>query len=133
MAVRKGVGQAHPWHHVLGMRVPSFPSDPVDEAKVRAEVSRRDALRREAGLPRLDVEAEVARGLDVARRAARAAILDAHSADRERIRGEVLAEGRARLGPGFPNGWAGHMALGHEVARRFEAYLRGRYGDAAMS
>jgi len=110
------------------MQTPPLIPAPVDEAPIRAEIRARDALRREAGLPRLDVEAEVAKAVATARLAAYHEFVNAHAGERAAIRDAVITEHRDRGGATFPNGWAGHMALGHEVARRFTRHLRERYG-----
>lgn len=102
----------------------------MTDAEIRNEVLARDALRREAGLPPLDVEREVRHAGEVAAAAAegerRAALREAHAAEYEAIRNAVIGEMRAGGNTGFPNGWGGHYYLHTLVEKRFAQFLAGR-------
>lgn len=78
---------------------------PVDRTSIFSELCRRNALRREARLPLLNVPAEYARLVDVARWGY---ILEHHYAD---TRTEVLASLRATRGPDFGNSAGGRWMI----------------------
>lgn len=87
----------------------------IDRAAILAEIYKRNHLRIEAKLPRLDVKAEFEHAVRV--RAWRLHI-DRHH---DRVRSEILAAQRARHGEGWGLSWGGRMALSILVQRALEA------------
>lgn len=95
----------------------------MDRAATFTAITERNALRRAAQLPLLDVRAEMDAAAHLAAIAAFWAAASQH-ADREvAIRATVLAEYRARHSPDFPRSPSGHRALAMETRKRFHAYL----------
>ena len=103
----------------------------MDKAAILADVYRRNALRRQAGLPLLDVRQEVNKATDLARLHEWYEFVDSKQADVEQIRSEVLAEYRAKIGPEFPNNSFSQMALERNTNRRFKAFAEAQYGVKA--
>lgn len=89
----------------------------VNRAAIFTELCRRNALRREAQLPRLDLRAEYERLVAVE---TWRLICEAHYT---RTRAEVLAEKRAQHGPGWGLSAGGRWAVEIFTAQR----LRERY------
>lgn len=87
----------------------------IDRAAILAEVYKRNHLRIEAKLPRLDVRAEYEHAVRV--RAWRLHI-DRHH---DRVRSEILAAQRARHGEGWGLSWGGRMALTILTRKALEA------------
>lgn len=98
-----------------------------DDAEIRRTVLARDALRKEAHLPPLNIEVEVEKGRKLA--ASKAASerydeqCDEHASDRQRIRDEIIAEMRTGGNLTFPNGWAGNYYLYNLVDKRFRDFM----------
>ena len=90
---------------------------PVDRAGIFAELCRRNALRREAHLPRLNIRAEYEHLVNVAKWRH---ICQEHYVH---TRAEVLAEQRVRHGPGWGFSAGGRWAVEIFTAQR----LRERY------
>ena len=78
---------------------------PVDRASIFSELCRRNALRREAHLPLLNIPAEYQRLVVVARWRY---VMEHHYAD---TRAEVLATLRATRGPDFGNSAGGRWMI----------------------
>ena len=102
----------------------------VDRAAIFADVTRRDALRREARLAPLNVPAEHHRAVALAIEAELRALADDHQ-DVLRIRDEVTTEFLPHFGPVQEHSWGGRYAIGHETARRSYEFLRGVHGIEA--
>ncbi|TXN80040.1 hypothetical protein [Methylobacterium sp. WL8] len=105
-----------------------------NDAEIRRTVLARDALRKEAHLPPLNVEQEVEKGRKLA--ASKAASeryqeqCDEYASDRQRIRDEIIAEMRTGGNTTYPNGWAGKYHLSTLVEKRFQSFLLNGVGDA---
>lgn len=87
----------------------------IDRGAILAEIYRRNALRIEAKLPRLDARAEYVHAVRV--RAWRLHV-DRHH---DRVRAEILAQQRARHGEGWGLSWGGRMALSILTRRALDA------------
>jgi hypothetical protein len=92
----------------------------VDKAAIFTELTRRNAVRREANLPLLDIHAEFVHAVEVA--AWREASVK-HADDMARIEQDVLIEMRARRGVAFPQSIGGHWIVRFEVTKRILALL----------
>jgi hypothetical protein len=92
----------------------------VDKTALFAEVAQRNAVRRDAKLPLLDLRAEFEHAVSVALWKE-----GCERFDRElpRIKQEVLAELRAHRGADVPETVGGHWLVNYEVSRRFLALL----------
>lgn len=99
----------------------------IDRAAILAEIYKRNHLRIEAQLPRLDVKAEFEHAVSV--RAWRLHI-DRHH---DRVRSEILAAQRARHGEGWGLSWGGRMALTILTRRALEASFRSEHPSASRS
>lgn len=104
-----------------------------DDAEIRRTVLARDALRKEAHLPPLDIEQEVEKGRKlVASKAASERYqeqCDEHAGERQRIRDDIIAEMRTGGNPTFPNGWSGNYYLSVALSRRFSEHLASLSGE----
>lgn len=100
----------------------------MDQAAVFNEITQRNALRRATGLPILDVRAEYARQVSLAREREFRTFLEEHAEEREAIRGQVLSEYRERFGPGFGSSMGGRWAVGEMTRKRFAAYMEIKFG-----
>lgn len=90
----------------------------IDRAAIFSTILRRQALRREAQLPLLDIRAEYERAVEQA-------LWQAHVEEHgETVRAEVLAELRAKHGPQFGQSvgglWAIRILTGRRLAEMFE-------------
>jgi hypothetical protein len=92
----------------------------VDKAAIFAELARRNAVRRDAKLPLLDLRAEFKHAVSVALWHEGC---ERFRDDMQRIKQEVLAEFRERRGADFPQSVGGHWLVNYEVSRRFLALL----------
>ena len=104
----------------------------IDRALFLAEVFQRNALRRAALLPPLDVRAEYDRAVAIAidREVRALAQRPEHRAALDRIVEEVRAEMLTKHGIKGES-YGGRIAIGHRVAERSMAYLRAVYGAEA--
>lgn len=100
----------------------------MDKVRLLEEIMQRNAVRRMAQLPLLDVRAELDHACAVARYAEWLAFCEEKSADLQRIEAEVLTELRATRGPHFPSNAIAAIAVHREVETRFEAYAAIHYG-----
>jgi hypothetical protein len=100
----------------------------VDRAAIFAELTKRNAVRREARLPLLDLRAEYAHQIWIAKRREYWTACDEHADEREAIRRRVLAEFRAKYGPNFPSTSGGHWAVGLRTNKRFAVLMALNYG-----
>ena len=94
----------------------------MDTVAIFKEITERNALRKQAQLPLLDVRAEFAHACWVARQAEWQAFCTEKQADIERIRAEVIAE------RGRPQNMVDNIGFTYRVERRFEAYAAIHYG-----
>jgi hypothetical protein len=100
----------------------------MDKVGIFQELTQRNALRKAAQLPLLDVRAEFVHACAVARSAEWRAFCESKAADIERIQAEVLKELRTKHGAQFPSNSIAALALQRAVARRFEAFAAIHYG-----
>jgi hypothetical protein len=100
----------------------------MDKAAIFTAILRRNKLRRENGLPTIDVRAEYVHEVAVAKQRDYHARCDEHAADREIIRKQVLAELRAQHGPGFGHTMGGRWAVGELTRKRFAAWMAIQFG-----
>ena len=99
----------------------------MDKAAIFHAVTRRNALRRENGLPLLNVQHEYAHEDSVASHHEYQAECQEHAGEREIIRQQVMAEYQARFGPDFGGTMGGRWAVGHLTHQRFTAYMADKY------
>ena len=92
----------------------------VDKAAIFAELTQRNALRREAKLPLLNLRAEFVHAVEVA---AWREACQKHTDDIARIKIEALADLRRRYGDSFGYSVGGHWAISIEVFKRILALL----------
>jgi hypothetical protein len=95
----------------------------VDKATVRAEIRRRNALRKSALLPLLDEQKEFDHACTVIREQRWHAFSNSKKADYQCIREEVL------VGRNPPSGHIGAWGFHVGINKRFEAFLRAQYAD----
>lgn len=100
----------------------------TDKAGIFTTITRRNALRTANGLPRLDIHAEYAHQVAVAKERAYQSFCDRHVDEREAIRQEVLAELRLEHGSDFGTGMGGRWMVGRVTQRRFVAHIAEKYG-----
>lgn len=99
----------------------------MDDAKIVATVLARDVLRREAQLPPLDIDLEIAKArLAEAGRAQEQhyeSLCILYQKEREDIRDAAIREVQEKGVPDFPNSYSGHYGLHLEVEKRFKKFL----------
>ena len=95
----------------------------LNKAAIFTEITRRNALRREAGLPLLDVRAEFDHGVALARWEEYQAVCDAHADLRAEIQAEVIEELRRSTGRDHRLSVGGRWAIAARTQQRFEAAL----------
>ena len=100
----------------------------MDKAAIFTDLTCRNALRKAHGLPLLDIRAEYAHQIWIAKQRDYRAICDEHADEREAIRRQVLAEYRARPGADFGSGMGGRLVVGLRTNKRFAIHLGLRYG-----
>lgn len=94
----------------------------MDKAALLAVVLQRNAVRRQANLPPLDVRTELDRAVSVAQQKEWDAFSAAHQDKRDQIEAAVLAELRQQHGPHFPVSTSSQMAVAVLTNQRFEAF-----------
>ncbi len=95
----------------------------LDEAAIFTSLTRRNALRREAGLPLLDVRAEFDHGVALARWEEYQAACDAQADLRATIQAEVVEELRRRTRRDHRLSAGGRWLISHLTRERFEAAM----------
>jgi hypothetical protein len=100
----------------------------TDRAEIFTLVTKRNALRTANGLPPLDIRAEYAHQVAIAKQRAYQSFCDRHADEREAIRQEVLAELRLEHGPDFGTGMGGRWMVGRLTNQRFTAHILAKYG-----
>ena len=100
----------------------------MDRAVIFTELTKRNALRKAAKLPLLDLRAELA--LAVERGAYRdyAEQCEKYEDDRRRITEDVLTELRATRGQDFPSSMGGRLMVEGLSDQRFQAFLEIEHG-----
>jgi hypothetical protein len=95
----------------------------MDKSEIFTELTRRNAVRREAKLPLLDMRVEFDHAVEVT--AWREACVK-HADDIARIKHGALAEFRARRGADFPQSVGGQWMVRFEATKRILAMLAER-------
>ena len=95
----------------------------MDRAAAFTLITQRNALRRAAQLPLLDVREELDKAANLAAWDAFGKEAARHAERRRAITEAVLAEYRAKFGPDFPSTSSGQYMLQVIVGQRFHAYL----------
>ena len=99
----------------------------MDKAAIFAEITKRNALRREAGLPALDVAAEYRQAVAQAERAVFRTICDQHRHLWDDVLATVTQELRAKRGnPSFGNCFGSRIMIRQIALERFFAALERR-------
>lgn len=91
-------------------------------------LTQRNALRRQAKLPLLDIRAEYDHQVGLAAERAYAAVCERFADERAHMREQVLGDLRVVHGPGFGLSIGGRWAVGHETNRRFRRYMNETHG-----
>ena len=95
----------------------------MDKGAIFAEITRRNALRREAGLPLLDVRQEFEHGVAVARWREYQEACDAQADLRAAIQAEVVEELRRKTGRDHRLSAGGRWLIAARTRERFEAAM----------
>lgn len=99
----------------------------MDKAEIFTSIINRNALRISNGLPALDIHAEYAHQIAIAKQRDFQSFCDQHADEREAIRLEVLAELRLAHGPHFGAGMGGRWMVGRLTHQRFVAHIAEKY------
>jgi hypothetical protein len=95
----------------------------MDTGEIFTTLTQRNALRRRAKLPLLDIRGEYDHQVGLAAARDYQAVCARFADERARIREQVLADFRALHGPGFGLSFGGRWAVGHETNQRFRRYM----------
>jgi hypothetical protein len=95
----------------------------MDKAEIFTALTQRNALRKAAWLPLLDLTAEYESAVALEAWREYQAKCELFATDRARIREQVLAEFRAAHGPEFGLCFGGRWAVGNETNRRFQRFM----------
>ena len=98
----------------------------MDRAEIFRQVTLRNALRRTAQMPLLDVRKEYDRAVTIAAMREYDEIRRRYQADEARILAVVWSEYRQRHGAGFGGSSLGRLAVHHEADRRMTEFLSAR-------
>lgn len=99
----------------------------VDKAAIFTGLTKRNALRKEAGLPLLNLRDELAHEVALAAENEFAAVAEEHAGERLMIREQVEADLRQKHGPTFGHTMGGRWAINRETNIRFKAHLLAVY------
>jgi len=103
----------------------------MDRVAVFNELTRRNALRKAANLPLLDLRTELALAVEHTVHRVYAEQCAKYEDDRRRIRADVLRELRVTRGHEFPASMGGRLMVGLMSDRRFRAFLEIEHGIRA--
>lgn len=95
----------------------------MDKAEIFRQVTLRNALRRTAQLPQIDVHAEFGKAVTLAAMREYDEIRLRYKADEQRILAIVWSEFRQRHGADFGSAGPGRLAVYHEADRRMTSFL----------
>jgi hypothetical protein len=95
----------------------------MDRATAFTELTQRNALRRDAKLPLLDLRTEMVLAVELDAHRAYAEECQTYSYDRRRIMEDVLSELRMTRGADFPRSMGGRMLVRLMTDKRFQAFL----------
>lgn len=116
--------QERNWFEVVG-NAEDVEATIVDRGAIFSAILARQALRREAHLPLLNIGAEYRTAVTQAFRRVEEVLWQRHAElHQDRVRGEILARQRAKHGPEWPSSWGGRMVLSILVRRALEASFR---------
>ncbi len=96
----------------------------VDRSAIFSRVAMRNAVRRRASLPLLNMRLEIEREVELAWEREIDALAAAHEPVRQRVLHQVRAEFVRRAGPGGGQSGAGRCGIDQEASRRFRSWLR---------
>ena len=94
----------------------------MDKSVLLADIFQRNAVRRQANLPLLDVRAELQRAVTAAQQQDWNAFCAAHREKRDQIEAAVLAELRLYNGPHFPASSSSRLAVAKLTNEQFERF-----------
>jgi hypothetical protein len=100
----------------------------ADKAAIFTGITKRNALRKENGLPLLNIRAEFAHEVALADENDFRAFADQHGDEREMIQQQVKADLSVQQGKEFGHTMGGRWAINQETNKRFHAHLREVYG-----
>ena len=100
----------------------------MDRAAIFTELTKRNALRKIAKLPLLDLRAEMAFAVEREAHRAYAEQCKRYDDDRRRIAEDVLTELRATRGQDFPTSMGGRLLVELMSDQRFQAFLEIEHG-----
>jgi hypothetical protein len=103
----------------------------MDRSAIFSELTQRNASRKTARLPLLDLRAEMVRAMRVVAQRVYAEQCENYQCDRQRLRESVVKELRVTRGADFPRSLSGWMTVGYITDRRFRAYLEIEHGIVA--
>jgi len=105
----------------------------MDRAALLTAIYERNAARKQAQLPLLDVRAELRKACDVAAFDEWQQFIADHKVEWDRIEADVLTDMRVKHGPAFPSsGWS-RMLVNAETEKRFAAFADLQYGVHAYN
>ncbi|TXN14110.1 hypothetical protein FV219_03870 [Methylobacterium sp. WL122] len=103
----------------------------MDDAEIVATIEERNALRREAQLPALNIELELtkARLVEAGRVVDQryAELCQTYAKERQDIRNAAIREARERGDSSFPSNHSSFYGLHLEVEKRFKSFLSEEY------
>jgi hypothetical protein len=102
----------------------------VDKASIFTAILRRNKLRRENGLPTLNIRAEYAHEVSIAQQHDFDAFCEQHADEREIIQQQVFKEFCAEHGPATTHTAAQQWMLRKLIRKRFDEVMARRFGLA---
>jgi hypothetical protein len=103
-------------------------SEMVNRAAIFTELTKRNALRKMAKLPLLDLPVEMAVAVEREAQRVYAEQCKRYDDDRRRITEDVLTELRATRAPDFPTSMGGRLMVEILSDQRFQAFLEIEHG-----
>jgi hypothetical protein len=100
----------------------------IDKAALFTGLTKRNALRKAAGLPLLNLRDELAHEVALAVENEFTAFAEEHGDERLMIREQVMADLREQHGADFGHTMGGRWAINHETNKRFREHLLHVYG-----
>src|ERR1022692_1235635 len=100
----------------------------MDRAAIFTELTQRNALRREAKLPLLELRREMTLAVERAAHQAYTEECQTYDDERRRIMEDVLSKLRMTRGAGFPSSMGGRMLLRLMTDQRLQAFLEIEHG-----
>jgi hypothetical protein len=100
----------------------------MDRAAIFTELTQRNALRRQAKLPLLDLHVEMTLAVEIEAHRAYTEQCQTYDDDRQNIMADVLSELRMTRGADFPGSIGGWMLVGLMTDQRFRAIMEIEHG-----